>query len=868
MKKYLTILILFCFAFQASAENTISFSSPEGSVGTEVTVSVSLTNSEAVSGLQLAIPLSDDLTFVENSQAKSLRLSNHELAAGVKNGVLNLMIYSNSMAAISGNSGEILTFKVLLGENPGSYNLSASSVKMSGTDGSSVSATTQTANVVVNGPKLEIASYEKTLNFNGIVIGSNSSQSISLRNVGNEPLVVSDIRFSNSAFSLSYITFPLTIKAGGSTYASVNCHPTTRDKLDETMTIISNSMPQETTVRLTATPYALNELRLVNASGSTGEEVTVDISMKNMDAISALQMKISLPNEVEYVDGSFNLSDRKQDHGASASCTDGVLSLIAYSPSGKTFTGCDGVVGSFKVKIVGRNNAFLNVKEAMMTAYVGETFTDVLSAKYGCTISVNAPQMSTDSSLDFGNISVTEQKVEKSFTIRYDGSSALVISDIFFANGLYSVKELLPMSIAASCNHTITVVCNAEEAGDISTDMEIYTNDPNKKLQIVKVTGRLFEPNTMTCKVTVDERIPTFVLSIDNYSDIYGLQFDLETNTNFSVSNNDIQLTSRIEGLSVSVNALSENKVRVLAYSQGGAFIPSGNGQVMSIMLTPNEPLEDGDYYLSVSNIVMGSKSMKNMYAGTDVNSPFSIRDYMLGDANGDGTVNVIDVVTAIDYILRKNPAGFIFKAADTNNDQTINVIDVVSIIDIILGRWTAAPLLRAAADNTENDNINLVRNADQSLSLCLDNQGYYLAGQFDLILKEGQTLDDITVSEIRAFNHQISYSEIEPGVFRIVLYAMQNVPIVEHQGEIINIKLAGDGESVRIDNALFVTFNQEVKYFDTVEQLMTGIQGLHSTKTADIYSINGVLVRKQATTTKGLEKGIYIINNKKTIVK
>lgn len=867
MKKYITILILLCTAFHAFAENTITFSSVEGTIGKEVTVCVSLTNSDAVSGIQLTIPLDNNLTFVENSQTKSARLGSHELAAGVKNGMLTLMVYSYSMAAIIGNSGEILTFKLLLGENPGNYNLSASSVKLSGLDGSSVSTTTQTATVTVCGPKLQIPSYNKTLNFDG-AIGSYSSQSVYLQNVGNEPLVISDISFSNSAFSLSYVTLPVTINAGESKYAYVGCKPTTRGKLDETMTIISNGVPQETVIRLTATPYAVNELRLVNTSGSTGEEVTVDISMKNMDAISALQMEITMPNDVEYVDGSFILSDRKQDHGTSTSFANGVLRLVAYSPTDKTFTGNDGVVGSFKVKIVGSNNATLRVQQAMMTSTIDGKITNVLSSKYNCTVSVNSSQLSTDSSLDFGDVSITQQNVQKSFTIRNGGSSPLTINNVFFANGLFSVKEQLPLSIDASTSKTLTILCDAEESGDISTDMEIYSNDPNKKLHIVKVTGRIYEPNTMTCNVVVDDRIPTISMSVDNYSDIYGIQFDLEASYNFTLSSSDIHLSTRSEALPVTVNTLSENKVRVMAYSQGAAFMASGNGEVMSITLSPNEPLEDGNYDITLSNIVLGSKNLSNMYAGTTIVTPFSIRDYTLGDANGDGVVNVIDVVTTIDYILVKNPAGFIFKAADVNNDELVNIIDVVGIIDIILGRWSAAPMHRALTDETEQDQLRLIQNNDHSLSLCMDNQGYYLAGQFDVILQNGQMLNDIVVNENRTFSHQISYSEIAPGVYRVLLYGMLNAPIVEHFGEIVNIKLDGNGEDARIENAQFVTFNHDVKHFNSIEAITTGIQNPKSPKLMDIYSADGRLVRSQTTTTKDLSKGIYIINNKKILVK
>ena len=55
------------------------------------------------------------------------------------------------------------------------------------------------------------------------------------------------------------------------------------------------------------------------------------------------------------------------------------------------------------------------------------------------------------------------------------------------------------------------------------------------------------------------------------------------------------------------------------------------------------------------------------------------------GDANGDGSVNVKDVVAVIDYILENAPTPFNFSNGDVNGDNAIDVKDVVGIIDIIL---------------------------------------------------------------------------------------------------------------------------------------------------------------------------------------
>ncbi len=56
------------------------------------------------------------------------------------------------------------------------------------------------------------------------------------------------------------------------------------------------------------------------------------------------------------------------------------------------------------------------------------------------------------------------------------------------------------------------------------------------------------------------------------------------------------------------------------------------------------------------------------------------------GDSNCDGNVNVLDVVTTVNYIMALNPTPFCPENADINNDGLINVLDVVMTVNIILG--------------------------------------------------------------------------------------------------------------------------------------------------------------------------------------
>ena len=56
------------------------------------------------------------------------------------------------------------------------------------------------------------------------------------------------------------------------------------------------------------------------------------------------------------------------------------------------------------------------------------------------------------------------------------------------------------------------------------------------------------------------------------------------------------------------------------------------------------------------------------------------------GDANGDGIVNVLDVITITAYFVGQNPDPFCFENADVNQDGIINVLDVIGTVGIFTG--------------------------------------------------------------------------------------------------------------------------------------------------------------------------------------
>jgi hypothetical protein len=57
------------------------------------------------------------------------------------------------------------------------------------------------------------------------------------------------------------------------------------------------------------------------------------------------------------------------------------------------------------------------------------------------------------------------------------------------------------------------------------------------------------------------------------------------------------------------------------------------------------------------------------------------------GDVNADGTINVLDIVSAVNFVMgTATPTDAQACAADYNQDGTINVLDIVSIVNVITG--------------------------------------------------------------------------------------------------------------------------------------------------------------------------------------
>lgn len=236
---------------------------------------------------------------------------------------------------------------------------------------------------------------------------------------------------------------------------------------------------------------------------------------------------------------------------------------------------------------------------------------------------------------------------------------------------------------------------------------------------------------------------------------------------------------------------------------------------------------------------------------------------YTLGDANGDGLVNVTDITAIINHILGTTPSGFVFDAADCNADGDINVSDITDVINIILSGEITEVVTDWEVntdDNVNIDNLSLAPGESRVVGVKLNNSRPYTALQFDLALPEGLEIESIA-SGTRLPNHTIMSGTLPDGRVRIIAYNMQNSDIASTDGTIISLvvkaygTLAPDGE-IDVTHTVLATADCGQYFAPNTSARVSNATGVTdpSKSVAKVYSHAGrVVIESQKAATAQL---------------
>ena len=696
MKKIVGLLI-FLISYTTLAQNTFSISSKSEAQGNPFTIDIGLTNSNEISAFQFdLISLNENAYELSSGSTLTTRASSHTLSVNtVDENTIRVLVYSTSNQVISAGSGTVLKIAFTSKNEPNTYNLSISNIVLSDQNGKSVSANSTSGSVTLLGPRYDLSTTAE--DFGKIPMESSPTRNITITNSGNEDLEIVSYAI-DAPFSIAQ-NFPVTITPGNNTSFTLEVDTSTKQEVTNELTFSTNDKDplraiQSTTIQ--ADIFAVNEIHIGSGQGASDSEITIPVSINNMESFSGFQFDVTLPINVNYVENSAVFSSRSEDHVIAASMINSnTLRFVSYSGSNTNFSENNGEVFSFKIiPNINSGTYTLPITNPIISNLV---LGDIASNAYNGSFTINAPYLSTSIQVvDYGNIPITEVQ-KTNITLTNTGAATLIIDELVFDSSKLSFPLEVPTTLEVDESVTIPLEYGPTEIGNFNENISIRNNSPEQQ-QIINVKANVFSPNYLKLQDTDVSRSNSYNININlvNKDNIRAIQFDLNIPNGFTFFKDYVIETSILNNFTTSISSLGNNSYRFIIYKVGNDFIVSDDETILMLPFFIENTIDLGQYTFEFSNVVLSSESNQNI----------SSEALMIGYINviEDTTAPLITLIgenaITLEVGTSYNDAG---ATALDNNDGDLNAsIIVTGTVDTsTVGMYTITYSATNASENT-----------------------------------------------------------------------------------------------------------------------------------------------------------------------
>ena len=332
----------------------------------------------------------------------------------------------------------------------------------------------------------------------------------------------------------------------------------------------------------------------------------------------------------------------------------------------------------------------------------------------------------------------------------------------------------------------------------------------------------------------------------------------------------------------------------------------AGDGEIISVPVQIASDLADGNYPLTIQQTIMTETDITKYYETNLVKSTIIVGeggedDYIKGDVDDNGAVNVLDYTGIANHILGDTPDGFNEKAADVDDNGVVNVLDYTGVANIILGLDGAANAraMFRATDLSSVDNVIYlsdltIKDADKTdylgqeflLTFRLKSARPIRGFQFDLYLPEGleavktkkgkYTAEFVETLLPEDDEHTLSVAGQSDGAVRFLCSSLYDESFDTGDDDLFTLKvkmaddIADGSYTIQLKDVL-LTETDIKKYYETplVEAKLTiGDAVGITTQRADALTTGGQYYNLKGQRVDKPTKGIYLRDGRKVVVK
>ena len=640
LKIVLFTVLFLGFSNSILSQNVLSIETKGITTATEFELAISLENTDEIAAIQFDINYNANEFELLTGHILTSRGINHTLGVNsISEGVVRVVIYSSSNSNIIGNLGSLLALQLKSKNNSGNFPFTLSKIVFSSSSGVAITSTKNDGVITVLGPKMEVQVGQ--INFGSVLLGSNQTRSLPIRNSGNQPLEITSV---NDVFPFSIQeSFPISIQPNSTTYLTVSIDASIKFKGSKEISFVNNDPEinrNSQTVNLSADVYAINTIRIGTGSGEINSEVEIPISIENMEDFTGFQFDILLPEGIEYIANSIIETSRFDGHLIGVNLINGnTLRFIGYSSVNKNFKGNSGELFRFKLKpIVNAGYFSLNVSNAILTNIEQE---NILSNSYSGYIQINTGNLSiSPSNINFLDVPVTETR-QRIIQLYNYGNAVLKIDEIVNNSSNLKLDTTLPIEIEIGGYQNVNLTFTPSIIGSFLETINFKNNGDGWQNSIV-IQSNVFSPNYLM--VENQEGYPNetnvFSILLKNNDEVRAVQFDVELPVGFELDVNTIGITDRTSGFEVAASKLSGTIYRIILYSLSNQVINKGDLSIIKLPVVISKDAVLGAYQFNFANVIISDVKNQNVSSSILENGTITIVEK---DTDNDGIYDTVD---------------------------------------------------------------------------------------------------------------------------------------------------------------------------------------------------------------------------------
>lgn len=548
-------------------------------------------------------------------------------------------------------------------------------------------------------------------------------------------------------------------------------------------------------------------------------EIEIQLEVENDDAFVAFQADITVPEGFKYIENSAKLNlARSTSHALSVNIINGnTLRLIGYSANNTAFTGNAGSIVSFSLKSGKKPGDFtLQINNASLA---NSQSNNILTATTHGVLTVLAPEIQVSSNkINFGRVALQTYS-DAGFTIQNIGNQDLIISSLSFDDAQFSTNPSTNITISGGSSRYIPIRFTPTNKGNYSKSLYINSNNPTQaslKITLEAVAYAVNELHTGSMSGASSSN-GTLEFTVNNMEAFTGIQFDINLPSPLSYIDNSAKLYRKKDHI-IAVNTISNNKLRVIAFSATNKAFDDSDGKLIELDFHLNGT--GGYYYIQVSNVIISDANSENVVSASyDGSLQITAADIYTYNSLYFGDVSILsqkEVMHSI-YNWGQEPliiSQLVFSDNIFYSSQELPVTIQpyqefgLPVIFKKENKGETNGTMKIYSNDPDQPiyNVSLTGNAfipnylkideehfqpgeEKNIEIKMDNIDEIVAVQFDLSFPEGFTpnMDGMQLTE-RKKDHQLVGTLINDNKLRIIAYSPSSKAFTGQEGTLVEI--------------------------------------------------------------------------------